>query len=50
MLMAFRFLIVLVFIFIGARMGSLGIGLVGGAGVAVLAMTGMEVDPSSGIP
>lgn len=50
MLMAFQFLIVLVFIFIGARLGSLGIGLAGGAGVAVLAMTGMKVDPGTGIP
>lgn len=50
MIMAFQFIIVLLFIFIGVRMGSLGIGLAGGAGVAVLALTGMKVDPTTGIP
>ncbi|MDY5588596.1 MAG: anaerobic C4-dicarboxylate transporter, partial [Arcanobacterium sp.] len=48
--MAFQFLIVLIFIFIGARFGSLGIGLAGGAGVAVLALTGLKVDYATGIP
>lgn len=39
----FEFLIVLVFIFIGARMGGIGIGYAGGAGVIVLTMVfGLE--------
>ncbi|PKF63739.1 C4-dicarboxylate ABC transporter [Psychromonas sp. psych-6C06] len=33
---------VLVFIFIGARLGGIGIGYAGGAGVIVLALSGME--------
>lgn len=45
MLMAIQFIILLVFIFIGARLGSLGIGLAGGAGVIVLALTGLDVHP-----
>lgn len=50
MMIALQFVIVLVFILIGARLGSLGIGLAGGAGVIVLGLMGLEVDPSTGIP
>ena len=50
MMIALQFVIVLVFIQIGARLGSLGIGLAGGAGVIVLGLMGLEVDPSTGIP
>lgn len=50
MMIALQFIVVLVFILIGARMGSLGIGLAGGAGVIVLGLMGLEVDPTSGIP
>ena len=45
-----QFAVVLVFIFLGARMGSIGIGFAGGAGVIVLGLLGLEVDPMTGIP
>ncbi len=45
-----QFAVVLIFIFIGARMGSIGIGFAGGAGVIVLGLMGLEVDPVGGIP
>lgn len=45
-----QFAVVLVFIFIGARIGSIGIGFAGGAGVIFLGLMGLEVDPSTGIP
>lgn len=45
-----QFAIVLIFIFIGARIGSMGIAFAGGAGVLVLGFMGLEVDPASGIP
>ncbi len=45
-----QFAVVLVFIFIGARIGSIGIGLAGGAGVIVLGLMGLPVDPMEGIP
>jgi anaerobic C4-dicarboxylate transporter DcuA len=37
-------LIVLGAIFLGARLGSIGIGLAGGAGVLVLGLIGVPVD------
>ncbi|MDN5558984.1 MAG: anaerobic C4-dicarboxylate transporter [Ruaniaceae bacterium] len=49
-MMLIQFIVVLVFIFIGARLGSLGIGLAGGAGIVVLALMGVPVDPTTGIP
>ena len=49
-MMLVQFIVVLVFIFIGARLGSLGIGLAGGAGIVVLALMGVPVDPTTGIP
>ncbi|MFC7581073.1 anaerobic C4-dicarboxylate transporter [Schaalia naturae] len=45
-----QFIVVLVFILIGARIGSIGIGLAGGAGVIVLGLLGLPVDPETGIP
>lgn len=45
-----QFAVVLIFIFIGARLGSIGIGFAGGAGVIVLGLMGLEVDPMTGIP
>ena len=45
-----QFAVVLIFIFLGARMGSIGIGFAGGAGVIVLGLLGLEVDPMTGIP
>lgn len=45
-----QFAVVLIFIFVGARLGSIGIGFAGGAGVIVLGLMGLEVDPATGIP
>ncbi|MFI2295802.1 anaerobic C4-dicarboxylate transporter [Isoptericola sp. NPDC019571] len=45
-----QFAVVLVFVFIGARLGGIGIGLAGGAGVIVLGLLGLEVDPATGVP
>ncbi len=45
-----EFAVVLLFILIGARMGGIGIGYAGGAGVIVLALLGLPVDPVKGIP
>ncbi|KYH43351.1 C4-dicarboxylate ABC transporter [Branchiibius sp. NY16-3462-2] len=42
--------VVVVFMVIGARMGGIGVGLAGGAGVGMLAATGLEVDPGEDIP
>ena len=42
--------VVLAFIFLGAKVGGLGIGLAGGAGVIVLGLLGCKVDPATGIP
>lgn len=41
MMIAIQFLVVLLFIFIGARLGGIGIGFAGGAGVIVLALLGV---------
>lgn len=45
-----EFAVVLGFILIGARLGSLGIGFAGGAGVVFLGLMGLPVDPTTGIP
>ncbi|MGO1592633.1 MAG: anaerobic C4-dicarboxylate transporter [Ancrocorticia sp.] len=45
-----QFAVVLLFIFIGARIGSIGIGFAGGAGIIVLGLLGLPVDPEKGIP
>lgn len=45
-----QFAVVLLFIFIGARVGSIGIGFAGGAGIIVLGLLGLPVDPEGGIP
>lgn len=45
-----QFLVVLAFIFIGARLGGIGIGYAGAAGVIVLGLMGLPVDPMEGIP
>ena len=42
--------VVLAFIFLGAKVGGLGIGLAGGAGVIILGLLGCKVDPATGIP
>src|SRR5687768_15781690 len=41
MMIALQILIVLLFIFIGARIGGIGIGFAGGAGVIFLALLGV---------
>jgi anaerobic C4-dicarboxylate transporter DcuA len=41
MMIAIQFLVVLLFIFIGARLGGIGIGFAGGAGVIFLALLGV---------
>ncbi|WGL16192.1 anaerobic C4-dicarboxylate transporter [Microbulbifer bruguierae] len=41
-----EFLVVLIFIYIGARIGGIGIGLAGGAGVIVLALLGVPTSES----
>lgn len=46
MMMLLQFLVVLVFIFIGARRGGIGIGFAGGAGVVVLALLGVTITSS----
>ena len=43
-------LIVIAFIVIGSRLGGIGIGLAGGAGVLVLAATGVHTDSTKAIP
>ena len=43
----FHLAIVLGFIFLGARLGSIGIGYAGGFGVIVLALTGIKVSPAT---
>ncbi|AYD89809.1 anaerobic C4-dicarboxylate transporter [Actinomyces lilanjuaniae] len=40
----FHLLVVLLFIVVGARLGGIGIGLAGAAGIVVLAATGVSVD------
>ncbi|PWJ25098.1 anaerobic C4-dicarboxylate transporter DcuA [Branchiibius hedensis] len=45
-----QFLVVLLFVFIGARLGGIAIGLAGGAGVIVLGLLGLQVDPKTGVP
>lgn len=42
--------VLLAFIFLGARLGSLGVAYAGAAGVVVLGLLGCAVDPSKGIP
>lgn len=42
--------VLLAFIFLGARLGSLGVAYAGAAGVVVLGLLGCPVDPSKGIP
>lgn len=45
-MIALEFLVVLAFIFLGARLGSIGIGFAGGAGLVVLALLGVTVAAS----
>jgi anaerobic C4-dicarboxylate transporter DcuA len=42
MMVAIQFAVVLIFIFIGARIGGIGIGFAGGAGVIFLAILGVS--------
>ena len=50
MMLFIQLAVVLLFIFLGARKGGLGIAYAGGAGVIVLGLLGCEVDPGTGIP
>ena len=45
-----QLVVVLLFIFLGARKGGLGIAYAGAAGVIVLGVLGCKVDPNTGIP
>ena len=49
-MIGFHLLLVLVFIVIGARLGGIGVGLAGGAGVLLLAMTGLKTNPTEDVP
>ncbi len=46
----FHLLVVLVFIIVGARLGGIGIGLAGGAGVLLLAATGLHTQAAHDVP
>ena len=46
----FHLIVVLAFIIIGARLGGIGIGLAGGAGVLVLAVTGLHTTATKDVP
>ena len=46
----FHLAVVLIFIVIGARLGGIGIGLAGGAGVVVLVATGLTTQASKDVP
>lgn len=46
----FHLAVVLLFIFLGARMGGIGVGLAGGAGVLVLALTGLHTKAAEDVP
>ena len=50
MMLFIQLAVVLLFIFLGARKGGLGIAYAGGAGVIVLGLLGCKVDPGTGIP
>ncbi|MCT3013840.1 anaerobic C4-dicarboxylate transporter [Propionibacterium freudenreichii] len=43
-------LILLIFVFLGSRLGGVGIGLAGGAGVLVLVATGLHTDAAKDVP
>ena len=45
MMLFIQLAVVLLFIFLGARKGGLGIAYAGGAGVIVLGLLGCKVDP-----
>lgn len=45
-----HFAVVLLFVFIGARLGGIAIGLAGGAGVLTLGILGVDVDPARSVP
>lgn len=46
----FHLVVVLVFIVIGARLGGIGVGLAGGAGVLLLVATGLHTTASKDVP
>lgn len=46
----FHLVVVLLFIFVGARLGGVGIGLAGGAGVLILALTGLHTKIAEDVP
>lgn len=50
MMLFIQLVVVLLFIFLGARKGGLGIAYAGGAGVIVLGLLDCKVDPGTGIP
>lgn len=43
-------IIVLLFIVVGSRLGGIGVGLAGGAGVIILALTGLHTDATKDVP
>lgn len=49
-MIAVHFAVVLLFVFIGARLGGIAIGLAGGAGVLTLGLLGVDVDPARSVP
>lgn len=46
----FHLIVVLLFIIVGARLGGVGIGLAGGAGVLVLVLTGLHTKIATDVP
>lgn len=45
-----QFVVLLAFVAVGARIGGIAIGLAGGAGVVVLGLLGLDVDPATQVP
>ena len=45
-----QLVVLLAFVFIGARIGGIAIGLAGGAGVVVLGLLGLDVHPATQVP
>ena len=46
----FHLVVVLAFIILGARLGGIGVGLAGGAGVLVLGLTGLHTRAAEDVP
>ncbi len=45
-----QLVVLLAFVYVGARIGGIAIGLAGGAGVVVLGLLGLDVDPATQVP